>query len=329
MDLDSIKNNIFKEHTEASFSELALEIFRLQAVENPVYAEYLGHLGLSAEAITHYRDIPPLPVQLFKGREVILRDQKPEIEFSSSGTTGMVPSQHLVSDLSIYEQSFVQGFEREYGSLSDWTVYALLPGYMEREGSSLIYMAQKMIERSTDPTSGFFLSATEELRQLLQNRGDKKVLLLGVSFALLDFAESGAIDLSGAVIMETGGMKGRRQEWTRAQLHAFYAKAFGVDVIHSEYGMTELLSQGYSKGHGLFVCPPWMRVLPRDTSDPLSPGNYGKTAGLNIIDLANVNSCSFISVQDLGRVYEDGSFEVLGRFDDAEARGCNLLIANS
>jgi len=299
----------------------------MQSTQNPVYREYLRHLKVSAQDIEHYKDIPFLPVQLFKEHKVVCHGETVEMVFTSSGTSGMTPSKHWITDLSLYSESFTQGFEREYGPIEDWTIYALLPGYMERQGSSLIYMAQHMIAKSKDITSGFFLSATHELKEHLSHRGNKKVLLMGVSFALLDFAEAHPMDLQGVVIMETGGMKGRRQEWTRSQLHQFYSKAFGVDTIHSEYGMTELLSQAYSKGSGLFGCPPWMKVLPRDTSDPLSASAYRKTAGLNIIDLANVNSCSFISVQDLGRVYPNGTFEVLGRFDDAEARGCNLLIA--
>jgi len=252
-----------------------------------------------------------------------------QVTFTSSGTTGITTSSHHVTDVSWYTDSFRLAFQLFYGDIKNYTILALLPSYLEREGSSLIYMADDLIKQSGNPDSGFFLYNHDELARQLQKQQEAKklTLLIGVTFALLDFIEQRAINFPKLIVMETGGMKGRRREMIREELHDTLCKGFGVDAIHSEYGMTELLSQAYSKGDGIFNCPPWMRIITRDTNDPMSILNDDKAGGINIIDLANINSCSFIATQDLGKVYADGSFEVLGRFDNADIRGCNLLIA--
>lgn len=301
-------------------------MFRYQAEKNQLYKEFLSHLGTKVSEVEQVEDIPFLPVEFFKSRKVVTQDLVSQAVFTSSGTTGALTSKHYVTDLSLYEESFIKGFEKFYGSLSEWTILALLPSYLEREGSSLVYMAEKMIALSHDDDSGFFLDNTDQLIEIIESKSEK-VLLLGVSFALLDLAETRKFNWSHVTIMETGGMKGRRKEWTREELHTFYKDRYAVTEIHSEYGMTELLSQAYSKRDGLFHSPPWMDVLIRDSTDPLTYLPHGKSGGLNIIDLANVNSCSFISVQDLGKKYPDGSFEVLGRFDNSDVRGCNLMLA--
>jgi len=248
--------------------------------------------------------------------------------FSSSGTTGMVTSKHLVTDVSLYERSFMQGFKAFYGNIQDYTVLALLPSYLERDGSSLIYMVDHLIRESGDPQSGYFLYDHDALYAALQRQKltNRKTLLIGVTYALLDFVEKYQIKFPGLIIMETGGMKGKRPEMLREELHNQLKEGFGVAAIHSEYGMTELLSQAYSKAEGIFACPPWMKILIRDTNDPLTILPQGRTGGLNIIDLANLNSCSFIATQDLGKTLGDGTFEVLGRFDNSDIRGCNLLV---
>ncbi|MFC2443434.1 MAG: acyl transferase, partial [Capnocytophaga ochracea] len=245
------------------------------------------------------------------------------------GTTGAQTSRHYVKDLSLYEQSFRKGFEHFYGNVEDYVVLALLPSYLERTGSSLITMVADLIERSGSEYSGFYLNEYDLLAERLQtlDASDKKVLLIGVSFALLDLITEHTFSLKNTIVMETGGMKGRRKELVREELHALLCKGFGVEMIHSEYGMTELLSQAYSVGKGIYKCVPWLKVLIRDTNDALSYLPTGKTGGLNIIDLANRESCSFIATQDLGKLYPDGTFEVLGRFDNADIRGCNLLIS--
>ena len=273
--------------------------------------------------------MPFLPIEFFKSQRVVSNNHDVQVIFTSSGTTGITTSSHNVTDVSWYEASFRKAFELFYGDIKDYTVLALLPSYLEREGSSLIYMADDLIKQSQNPDSGFFLYNHEELyKQLIkQQHNNKPTLLIGVTFALLDFVENYSLNFSELIVMETGGMKGRRKEMIREELHEQLRKGFGVAAIHSEYGMTELLSQAYSKGDGIFNCPPWMRIITRDTNDPITLIKDNKAGGINIIDLANVNSCSFIATQDLGKVYADGSFEVLGRFDNADIRGCNLLIA--
>lgn len=316
---------IFKDHNNDSFKELALEIFHIQVKNNAVYKKYALHLGIDITTINKLEDIPYLPIELFKSHEVICEPNNREVHYSSSGTGG-VQSKHIVHDLSIYEDSFIKGFKYFYGSIEDYTVLALLPSYMERKGSSLIYMCEKLIQLSKKEESGFYLNEHELLFKTLKKleAQNKKTLLIGVSFGLLDFTDNYSMDLKNTLVMETGGMKGRRKEMIRQELHEILGAGFGVQKIHSEYGMTELLSQGYSQGENLFKCPPWMSVSCRDTNDPLS---VNKTkGGINVIDLANIHSCSFIATQDLGRIHKNGDFEVLGRFDTSDIRGCNLMV---
>jgi phenylacetate-coenzyme A ligase PaaK-like adenylate-forming protein len=323
------KEQAFSINNDADFETVALQVFRHQAKNCTVYKEFITGMKIHANNITSIGQIPFLPVEFFKSHTIISNNNTAEIVFSSSGTTGITTSRHVLTDVSWYAESFRKAFELFYGDVKDYTILALLPSYLEREGSSLIYMAEDLIKQSNNPDSGFYLYNYEELYdQLKQQQQDKKLtLLIGVTFALLDFAEQYNLDFQELIVMETGGMKGKRKEMIREELHDVLCKGFGVDAIHSEYGMTELLSQGYSKGNGIFQTPPWMRIIIRDTNDPISLIGDGKTGGINIIDLANINSCSFIATQDLGKVYADGSFEVLGRFDNADIRGCNLLIA--
>jgi hypothetical protein len=315
--------------SKEDFDILALDIFNYQAVNNIVYKEYISALGIQPALVKSPGQIPFLPVSFFKNHKILSGDSEPEAVFESSGTTGIATSRHYVSNLSLYEESFINGFRHFYGEPSGYFFAALLPSYSERENSSLIYMMNKLIGLSSFPQSGFYNNDPHELVGKLKEfkGGGRKGILLGVSFALLDLAEQYAPDLSGMIVIETGGMKGRRQEITREELHSVLKAGFNVTTIHSEYGMTELLSQAWSKGDGLFYCPQWMRVVIRDPLDPLTLfNNPGKTGGINIIDLANINSCSFLSVGDLGKLHPDGGFEVLGRFDSSDVRGCNLLV---
>jgi phenylacetate-coenzyme A ligase PaaK-like adenylate-forming protein len=318
---------IFNIKTEKEFSNLALEIFKFQFENNTVYRSFCDLLNRHPSDVKRIEDIPFLPIQFFKTHQVLSSKKNIETTFTSSGTTGSVTSKHYLTDLEIYQHSFRKSFQQFYCNIEDYVVLALLPSYLERDGSSLIYMVQDMISQSNHIESGFYLNNFEDLKEVLLKleSEEKKVLLLGVSFALLDFIEQFKFKLKHTVIMETGGMKGRRKEMIREELHNSLKKGFGVDVIHSEYGMTELLSQAYSKGNSIFKTPTWMKVLTRDTKDALSIQSHEKTGGINIIDLANINSCSFISTQDLGRVYPDGSFEIIGRFDNSDIRGCNLM----
>jgi len=319
---------IFNIQSEQAFNELALEVFNHQFNNNKVYRSFCDLLYVHPSEVKCVEDIPFLPIQFFKTHQVISSSNPIQRTFSSSGTTGSITSSHFVTDLNIYETSFTKGFEAFYGTPEDYVVLALLPSYLEREGSSLIYMVDAFIKQSNHPESGFYLNNLAELKDSLIHLDSigKKVLLIGVSFALLDLVETYQFNLKHTIIMETGGMKGRRKELIRDELHAQLKQGFGVDTIHSEYGMTELLSQGYSKGNGFYNCPPWMRILTRDTEDALSIQPMGKTGGINVIDLANINSCSFIATQDLGRVHANGSFEVIGRFDHSDIRGCNLMV---
>lgn len=315
-------------NSETDFEEAALATFKHQAVHCSVYKAFIHYLGIQPDAVRTISQIPFLPVSFFKSHDVISRPGTPELIFTSSGTTGQVQSRHPVSDIKWYEQSFNRTFELFYGPVKDICLLALLPSYLEREGSSLIYMVDSLLSQSRHPESGYFLHNLTELQHTLLNLKNegKKTILIGVTYALLDFTEQFSIDFPELIVMETGGMKGKRKEMVREELHQLLCKGFGVPKIHSEYGMTELLSQAYSKGDGIFYAPPWMKVVLRDTNDPLSPPPKGKTGGINVIDLANYNSCSFIATQDLGRTHADGSFEVLGRFDHADIRGCNLLV---
>jgi len=319
---------IFNIRSTEEFDQLALQIFKYQFENNSVYRSFCDLLYMHPSDVQKVAQIPFLPIQFFKSHRVLSSLDEIQETFTSSGTTGSLTSQHLVTDLSLYEQSYLQGFDHFYGNIEEYTVLALLPNYLEREGSSLIYMVDDLIQKSKKPASGFYLNNLEELSEtLIQLDSERqKVLLIGVTFALLDLIEKQSFQLKNTVVMETGGMKGRRKELTRMELHQILAHGFGVNQIHSEYGMTELLSQGYSKGNGVFDCPPWMKVLTRDTEDALTILENQKTGGLNVIDLANYNSCSFIATQDLGKVYTNGTFEVLGRFDHSDIRGCNLMM---
>ena len=322
------KQQIFSISSSQQFDQTALQVFQHQVQHCPIYKAFIDGLGLNAAHIQSVDEIPFLPVEFFKAHTIKSTDAADEVIFTSSGTTGMITSSHHVSDVDWYVQSFRRAFEIFYGDIKNYTVLALLPAYLEREGSSLIYMAQDFITQSANPASGFFLYNHQELYDILlkQKASGKPTLLIGVTFALLDFIGNYQMDFPELIVMETGGMKGRRKEMIREELHSTLCAGFGVSAIHSEYGMTELLSQAYSKGEGIFNCPAWMKIITRDTNDPFTLVDTGKTGGVNIIDLANINSCSFIATQDLGKVYEDGSFEVLGRFDNSDIRGCNLLV---
>lgn len=324
---DLIKQ-IFSISNNEQFEETCLAVFKHQVANCSVYKAYISHLKVQPEAIKSSKEIPFLPISFFKTHEVLSSKDPVEITFSSSGTTGMSQSKHLVTDLSVYDQSFNQAFEQFYGSIENTCFLALLPSYLEREGSSLIYMVDALIRDSKHPDSGYFLHNHEELHQKLTQlqASGQKTILIGVTYALLDFIETYQINFPELVVMETGGMKGKRKEMVREELHQLLQEGFGVADIHSEYGMTELLGQAYSKGAGIFNCPPWMKIYLRDTNDPLSLVENKSTGGINVIDLSNVNSCAFIATQDLGRLFPDGSFEVLGRFDNADIRGCNLLV---
>ncbi len=307
---------------------MALKVFNFQYQNNQVYQNFCNLLKVNPTEVTAIEKIPFLPIEFFKNQLVICGEEKPDITFLSSGTTGQNQSKHLVKDVSVYVESFTKGFEQFYGKIDEYCFLALLPSYMEREGSSLIYMTEYLVKHSKHPLSGFYLNNYNELIETIKKlkRQKQQTILIGVSFALLDLAEQHQIDLSDIIIMETGGMKGRRKEMTRTELHAIYKERFNVNQIHSEYGMTELLSQAYSKGNGLFETPSWMKILIREPNDPFHLLSNNQTGGINVIDLANYNSCSFIATQDLGKIYDNHTFEVLGRFDNSDLRGCNLLI---
>ncbi len=320
--------DIISIHTTKEFHKTAMKVFRFQFQHNEVYQKYCLLLKKSPENVKHLTEIPFLPIEFFKSKDILSSIDAVQTTFTSSGTTGIITSKHHVTDLSFYEASFRSAFSKFYGNIEDYAVLALLPSYLEREGSSLIYMAKDFIEGSNHPDSGFYLHNYNELAKKLielDNSG-QNVLLIGVTYALLDLIELQKFNLKNTIIMETGGMKGKRKELIREELHTILADGFGVEKIHSEYGMTELLSQAYSLGDGIFECPPWMDVLIRDTEDPLTIIGEGKTGGINVIDLANINSCSFIATQDLGKKYSNFSFEVLGRFDNSDIRGCNLMV---
>jgi len=322
-----LQEQIFNIKPAGEFNALALEVFKFQFENNKVYRSFCDLLYKHPSDVKTIEEIPFLPIEFFKTRKILSNTENPVICFSSSGTTGSVTSKHHVVDLGIYEESYLSGFKQFYGAIEGYVVLALLPSYLEREGSSLIYMVDDLIKKSKHPESGFYLDNLDEINEKLiaLNKSGQKVLLIGVSFALLDLIEQYQFKLKNTIVMETGGMKGRRKEIIRSELHQLLKEGFGVSEIHSEYGMTELLSQAYSKGNGAFECPLWMKVLTRDTEDPLSIQEVNKTGGINVIDLANINSCSFIATQDLGKIYNDGSFEILGRFDNSDIRGCNLM----
>jgi len=323
-----LRDKIFNVKNDAGFLETALQVFNYQIDNNSVYQDFTTRIRKNKSNVKTIPDIPFLPVEFFKNHKIIAENMSAEIVFESSRTTGSIVSRHFVHDIKLYEESFLRGFRYFYGDPEDYFIGALLPSYIERENSSLVYMMNDLIKKSSNPRSGFFKDNVKELIGLIEKalKNNQKTLLIGVSFALLDLAEKYHPDLSGITVMETGGMKGRRKEIMREELHTFLKSRLNVPAIHSEYGMTELLSQAYSKGDGIFYCPPWMKVLIRDPQDPLSLiKEPGITGGINIIDLANIYSCSFIATSDLGKLHEDGGFEVLGRFDSSDIRGCNLL----
>ncbi|WP_407556560.1 acyl transferase [Winogradskyella sp. 4-2091] len=322
-----LKEDIFNIKTDADFEALALKVFKFQFEKNNVYRSFCDLLYKHPSDVKQVSDIPFLPIQFFKTRDVVSNSNTIEKTFSSSGTTGSITSNHLVTDLKLYEESYLKAFKHFYGNIEDYVVLALLPSYLERDGSSLIYMVNDLIEKSNQTESGFYLNNLDELANTLKSleAKQKKTLLIGVSFALLDLVEAYQLNLKHTTIMETGGMKGRRKEIIRQELHQILQSGFSVEQIHSEYGMTELLSQAYSKGNGVFESPPWMKILTRDTEDALTIQQPNKTGGINVIDLANINSCSFIATQDLGKAYNNGQFEIIGRFDSSDIRGCNLM----
>lgn len=313
--------------TGQGFEALALRIFRYQAAHNPLYRRYLSLLHRPPESVQHWKNIPFLPISLFKTHSIQTGAWTPEVVFTSSSTTGQTPSRHLTRDLDAYLTNTLAGFRQYYGDPADWMILALLPAYLERKGSSLVAMADFFIRRSRYPQSGFFLHDLDALAAVLQQRPERvPVLLLGVSFALLDLAGQFPMPLPGVTIMETGGMKGRRREMTRQEMHGILQQAFQVPVIHSEYGMTELLSQAYSQGNSIFTPANTMQVMAVELNDPFCAALPGRNGVLQVADLANVDTCSFIATEDLGKVYANGSFEVTGRADTAEMRGCNLMV---
>ncbi len=337
-----LNTDIFSISNKKQFEKLALKIFRFQHENNLVYRQFCDLRKIEVLKIKTLKQIPFLPIQFFKSHKVVSNSNKIQQIFTSSGTTSpLTPeggisnginkkttSQHFVADVSLYEESYRQGFSEFYGNIEDYLVLALLPSYLERSGSSLIYMFDDLIKRTNNPESGFYLNNYSELiKKLIQlDNSGQNVILIGVTYALLDLIEMQKFNLHNTIIMETGGMKGKRKEMIREDLHEQLCNGFGVSSIHSEYGMTELLSQAYSLGNGIFECPPQMQILIRDTEDALSYVDFGKTGGINIIDLANINSCSFIATQDLGKKYPNNSFEILGRFDNSDIRGCNLMV---
>ena len=362
--------DIFTISSQKQFEKIALKVFRFQYENNLVYQEFCDFLKTDVAKVKSLQQIPFLPIQFFKSHKVVSNKNPSQEIFYSSGTTGplatkggiadkkaaSITSKHFVTDISFYEESYRKGFSQFYGNIEDYTILALLPSYLEREGSSLIYMFDDLIKRTNNPESGFYLHNHEELidRLIKLDNSGKNVILIGVTYALLDLIEtfnnksysfekekkvldnlrqktenlskSQQFQLKNTIVMETGGMKGRRKEMIREELHEYLCQGFGVTAIHSEYGMTELLSQAYSLGNGVFECPSWMQILIRDTEDALTYVADGKSGGINVIDLANLNSCSFIATQDLGKKNPNGSFEVLGRFDNSDIRGCNLMV---
>ena len=325
--MESLVNKVFNVN-KRTFEAVVLEVFRFQAQINPVYREYLQNIECIIKEVKRLQHLPFLPISFFKTHKVLAQGHTPEVVFLSSGTTSLQTSKHHVASLELYEQSFCKSFEHFYGKPSNYCILALLPSYLEREGSSLVYMVQHLIEQSSNEHSGFYLNNVDELSDKLQylEKQRQPTILIGVTFALLKLAKNFKGSLKNTIIMETGGMKGRGKELVREELHATLCKAFGVSSAHSEYGMTELLSQAYSKERGVFHCPNWMKVMVRDPYDPLSVFTNGGSGAINVIDLANIYSCSFIQTDDLGTIYSDGTFEILGRMDGSQVRGCNLMV---
>jgi phenylacetate-coenzyme A ligase PaaK-like adenylate-forming protein len=320
--------DIFTISNQKQFEKIALKVFRFQYENNQVYREFCELLKIEKGNVKSLQQIPFLPIQFFKSHDVVSNSDTILEIFTSSGTTGMIMSKHLITDVTLYEESYRNAFSEFYGNIEDYTVLALLPSYLERSGSSLIYMIKDLIELSNNENSGFYLHNYDELisKLIALDESGQNIILIGVTYALLDLIEKQKFQLKNTIIMETGGMKGKRKEIIREELHEILCNGFGVSAIHSEYGMTELLSQAYSLGNGIFECPNWMTILIRDTEDALTYVETGKTGGINVIDLANINSCSFIATQDLGKKYPNNSFEILGRFDNSDIRGCNLMM---
>jgi len=316
-----------KDLAPSNFLRTALSIMAYQASTNAVYSEWIQSMKLQLDTVKCLEQIPFLPIHFYKTFAIYSGTECPKFYFESSGTTQDIVSKHFVKDLKVYEQSFMQCFEQFYGSPKEYCILGLLPNYLERQHSSLVYMTQHLIQASANPKSGFYLYDFENLNRTLADleKEQQKTLLIGVSYALMDFVDAYPQALKHTIVMETGGMKGRKQELTKPALHAYLANGFGIQDIHSEYGMTELLSQAYSKGGGIYAFPPWMKVLVADESDPTALNATGSGV-LHIIDLANFNSCAFIATEDIGMVYPDGSFEVLGRLDQSARRGCSLLV---
>lgn len=328
MDRSGWESKIFNELSTTQFEGLALEAFRFQFQKVKIYRDYCNLLGKTPENVDQLNQIPFLPISFFKSKPIIADDYTAEVHFTSSGTTRAITSNHWVADVSLYEKSFRSAFERFYGPVTNYCILALLPSYLERKGSSLVHMADTLIRESKHPKSGFYLYNYEDLQKVLfeLSSQNQKTLLLGVTHALLDMAEQFPVPLSNSIVMETGGMKGRRKEMIREELHQQLKNSFNVSAIHSEYGMTELLSQAYSKGEGIFETPPWMKIVIRDTYDPFLYLPNGRSGGINIIDLTNIYSCCFIETQDLGKLFSDNQFTILGRFDQSDIRGCNLMV---
>lgn len=322
-----LHTQLIRNHTSQEFETVALKVFRYQHEHVSTYRKFCDLLRVDVSEVKKLQDIPFMPIEFFKEHRIIASTQETEKIFTSSGTTGTTTSKHYIANLEYYKASFMTAFHQFYGAPKEYAILALLPSYLERGGSSLVYMVDSLIRESTHPQSGFYLDNLNALAnqlRLLETKG-QKTLLIGVSYALLDLIETSSFKLKNTIIMETGGMKGRRKEMIKQELHKVLQQGFGVAKIHSEYGMTELLSQAYSLGSGLFECPPWMKISTRDPEDALSLV-HGKTGGINVIDLANLYSCSFIATQDLGKVHPDESFEILGRFDTSDIRGCNLMV---
>jgi phenylacetate-coenzyme A ligase PaaK-like adenylate-forming protein len=334
LNLKEIQHRIFslnKDSTlyETEFNQLALEVFQYQFQNNTIYQKFVLSLKIDVNLVQHYSQIPFLPIEFFKSKEVVSSQlEHNTVCFSSSGTTGQITSNHYVNDISIYETSFHKGFELFYGNPSNYCILALLPNYLERTGSSLVYMFDRLIKESTHSLSGFYLNNLNDLIKTIEilKQSKQKTLLLGVTYALLDLADLNVELNDDFIVMETGGMKGRRKEILKEELHQILKQKLKVSSIHSEYGMTELLSQAYSKQNGFFCCSPWMKVLIRDVNDPFSYVKDNKGGGVNVIDLANLNSCSFIETKDLGKFSQNFDFEILGRFDNSDIRGCNLMV---
>ncbi len=326
----ALKEGLFTINNDQAFEDIALEVFRFQYENNPLYHRYCCLTNTAPELVKSITGIPFLPISFFKTHAVQTTFFQPEVFFESSGTTGSVNSRHLVKEAALYEQAFIKGAEFFYGSLKDYCILALLPSYLEKGQSSLVYMVKGWMERSGHAANDFYLYDFEKLAQTLKDLQNKKqkTILIGVTYALLDFAEQQPQPLKHTLIIETGGMKGRREEAIRTEVHSQLKNAFSLSVIHSEYGMTELLSQAYAPADGRFTTPPWMKVLLREEDDHkgfIKPAQNGSTGGINCIDLANLFSCSFIATEDVGRMYSDGSFEVLGRMDNTDIRGCSLM----